>query len=186
MAVLIALLRLGSICVISIARTLQFVRLAFLNPTVDTTPDVVIITTWTMLEVNVAVICACLTTIKPALARLFPRLISSSERSNDLENGAARRAPQERRGPLDSDTTTSTGKGVELTIMAPETAGTEGVLGTHGRRTSADAVGAVATDKAVGASSVNGKVLPPPRVCVRAEQSYDFIGRPAMAGHSIL
>ena len=71
-----------------------------------------------MLEVNVAVICACLTTIKPAIARLFPGWLSPNIRSDDLENGPARQAHQEPRSPFDSDATTSTaGKDTELSAF---------------------------------------------------------------------
>ena len=67
-----------SICIISLLRTVQFIKILFINPTVDTTQDAVIIAIWTMLEVNVAVVCACVTTIKPVLTRFFPRILSPS------------------------------------------------------------------------------------------------------------
>ena len=33
---------------------------------------------WSAVEINLAVICACLTTLKPLLARLFPKLLGTS------------------------------------------------------------------------------------------------------------
>ncbi|KAK3381227.1 hypothetical protein B0H63DRAFT_475121 [Podospora didyma] len=68
------------VCAISLARTLQFLR-GMLDPTLDTTPDTVIIGCWTMLEVNIAVICACLATIKPLFTRLLPSLHSTQTSS---------------------------------------------------------------------------------------------------------
>ncbi len=67
-----------SICIISLLRTVQFIKILIINPTVDTTQDAVIIAIWTMLEVNMAVVCACITTIKPVLTRFFPRMLSPS------------------------------------------------------------------------------------------------------------
>ncbi|GAB1317787.1 Rhodopsin domain-containing protein [Madurella fahalii] len=60
------------VCIISILRTLQFIRGITLAD-----ERTIGIACWTMLEVNIAVICACLTTIKPLLAPLFPWIFSA-------------------------------------------------------------------------------------------------------------
>ncbi len=39
------------------------------------------------MEVNLAIICACLTTLKPLLARLFPRLLATTASSNTYGPG---------------------------------------------------------------------------------------------------
>lgn len=62
-----------SVCAISLARTLQFIRGITMGDRAT-----VSIACWTMAEVNLAVICACLITIKPLLSRMFPGLLGSS------------------------------------------------------------------------------------------------------------
>ncbi len=89
-----------SVCIVSLVRTLQFVNGMSLADR-----DTVVIACWTMLEVHLAVICGCLTTIKPLLARIFPRLFSRVEVSEDANDGLetigrARRRP---RDPFSSD-----------------------------------------------------------------------------------
>ena len=134
-AVLTLLFHFRSVCIISILRTLQFIRFLVLRPKEDPTWDLVIIGDWNMLEVNFAVICACLTTIKPVLTLLFPRWLSSSIRSDDLENAAARRAQQEHRSPFDSYAT-STGKGLELASLESKAIGKDEDPGVAGHRKS--------------------------------------------------
>ncbi|KAK4112522.1 hypothetical protein N656DRAFT_93099 [Canariomyces notabilis] len=66
-----------SVCLISIVRTVQFaLGWTFAQPPIDPILNTVLIAVWTMLEVNLAVVCACITTIKPVLARIFPRLLT--------------------------------------------------------------------------------------------------------------
>lgn len=64
-----------SVCVVS------FLRLNSLylgSKTTDPTWDFVGVAIWTSIELNTAVICACLPTLKPLASRLFPRLLPSS------------------------------------------------------------------------------------------------------------
>jgi len=60
---------LHSVCIISLVRTLQFIRGMALADRAT-----VVMGSWTMAEVNFAVICACLITINPVLSRMFPRI----------------------------------------------------------------------------------------------------------------
>ena len=85
----------------------------------------VVIAIWTMLEVNIAVICACLTTIKPLLSRMFPCLFMPRDLGPGQRVVTIGRARQGPRNPLDSDTTADTcgsseqsGKAVENVRMA--------------------------------------------------------------------
>lgn len=66
-----------SACIISLLRTLQFLNVLFVDPLNDTTRAGVIIAIWTMCEVHIAVIAACIPTIKPVFTRFFPRLLGS-------------------------------------------------------------------------------------------------------------
>jgi len=95
-----------SVCIISLARTLQFVRGITKGDRATAS-----IACWTMVEVNLAVICACLTTIKPLLSRMFPRLLGPSSGDGERHTGGEEergetigRAPRrKRRNILDSD-----------------------------------------------------------------------------------
>lgn len=44
----------------------------------DITYNFAVISYWGAVEVNLAIICACLTTLKPLLVRLFPKLLGTS------------------------------------------------------------------------------------------------------------
>lgn len=44
----------------------------------DPTYGLATIAKWGSVEVNLAIVCACLTTLKPLIARLFPRLLKST------------------------------------------------------------------------------------------------------------
>jgi len=63
-----------SVCLVSLIRIVSIVRLDFL----DITYTFSTISYWGAAEVNLAIICACLTTLKPLLVRLFPRLLGST------------------------------------------------------------------------------------------------------------
>jgi hypothetical protein len=54
-------------------------------PTVssDITYDFSVRAYWAAVEVNLAIICACLTTLKPLLAQVFPGLIESLREKTD-------------------------------------------------------------------------------------------------------
>jgi hypothetical protein len=77
--------RSRSVCLISIVRTVQFaLGWTFAQPPIDPILNTVLIAVWTMLEVNLAVVCACITTIKPVLARIFPRLLTPEISENNM------------------------------------------------------------------------------------------------------
>lgn len=64
-------------------RILQFVNGITLGDRATIT-----IACWTIVEPNLAVICACLTTIKPLVSRLFPRLlVGSNDRMTSSPDG---------------------------------------------------------------------------------------------------
>ncbi len=59
---------------------ISIIRLVTLEKTdfTDVTYNFSAISYWGAVEVNLAIICACLTTLKPLLARMFPKLLGSS------------------------------------------------------------------------------------------------------------
>jgi hypothetical protein len=71
-----------SVCIISIARCIDLAKAAT-TPDPDLTWRAVSTANWTMVEINAAVVCACLTTLKPLLGRVFPRLLASYRPSNE-------------------------------------------------------------------------------------------------------
>ncbi len=63
-----------SICLISIIRIVSISRLDFSDISYQFTT----VAYWGAVEVNLAIICACLTTLKPLLVRFFPKLLGGS------------------------------------------------------------------------------------------------------------
>jgi hypothetical protein len=47
---------------------------------------------WSSIEVNLAIICACLTTLKPLIVRMFPRLLKTSHLATPRTLGYTDRA----------------------------------------------------------------------------------------------
>ncbi len=72
-----------SACFISIIR-IVFIHNLDLS---DFTYQMASVSIWGSVEVNLAIICACLTTLKPLVARVFPKLLGSSytETPGELE-----------------------------------------------------------------------------------------------------
>ncbi|KAL2152163.1 hypothetical protein VTH82DRAFT_5347 [Thermothelomyces myriococcoides] len=66
------------VCVISVIRLILLYNIRFINTRKDVSMNGVIVAILNMLEVHTAVVCACITTIKPVLARFFPRVFSSN------------------------------------------------------------------------------------------------------------
>ncbi|KAK4238677.1 hypothetical protein C8A03DRAFT_14885 [Achaetomium macrosporum] len=60
------------VCLISVIRTIFLNQLLY---STDPTWDLVIIANWSSAEINAAVVCACLPTLRPALARAFGPLL---------------------------------------------------------------------------------------------------------------
>ena len=74
----------NSVCIISLARIIIYSR--NLNPDLpDITWESGPTASWNAFEINVAIVCACLTTVKPVVARFFPRMFS--EDSEESESG---------------------------------------------------------------------------------------------------
>lgn len=48
---------------------------------------------WGAVEVNLAIICACMTTLKPLVARVFPQLLQSGDRGTPGSLGYIERRP---------------------------------------------------------------------------------------------
>jgi hypothetical protein len=65
---------MNSACLISIIRIVSLKSLPF----DDFTYHLATLAIWGSVEVNLAIICACLTTLKPLIARMFPRLLKST------------------------------------------------------------------------------------------------------------
>lgn len=68
----------------------------------DITWDAAEIANWNSWEVNIAIVCACLTTMKPLLSRFFPGLISPSHSNSqsslpDEADISGARGPRHRR-----------------------------------------------------------------------------------------
>ena len=61
----------SSVCFISLIRLCY---LYFGVQATDITQDVAGVSMWSAIELNVAIVCACLMVMKPLVARLFPRL----------------------------------------------------------------------------------------------------------------
>ncbi|KAK3902256.1 hypothetical protein C8A05DRAFT_34062 [Staphylotrichum tortipilum] len=71
---LIALFSLGFFaCAVSLIRTI-YLRVVF-SVTADPSWDSLSMSHWNAVEVNVAIVCACLMTMKPLIAKLWPRLL---------------------------------------------------------------------------------------------------------------
>ncbi|KAB5539346.1 hypothetical protein GE09DRAFT_315504 [Coniochaeta sp. 2T2.1] len=85
-------------CIVSIIRA---VRIYQLLDSQDPGFDFVEISYWNLAEVNVSIICACLMTFKPLIAKFWPRWLGSSSQARDDED--------------DDDDTGETGEGVTKT-----------------------------------------------------------------------
>jgi len=66
---------LHSVCIISLTRVALLARDLDRGMT-DVTWDAVSTATWNSWEINMAIVCACLTTMKPVVTRFFPSLLS--------------------------------------------------------------------------------------------------------------
>ncbi|KAH8679713.1 hypothetical protein BGZ60DRAFT_235794 [Tricladium varicosporioides] len=62
------------VCIISVLR-LHSLQIASIS--IDPTWDNIGVANWSCIELNTAIICPCLTTLKPLISRLFPRLLST-------------------------------------------------------------------------------------------------------------
>ncbi|KAK2730127.1 integral membrane protein [Colletotrichum kahawae] len=69
----------GFVCITSIIRLRSLYEIS-ISP--DTSRDGVHIATWSGIEINVAIICASAPALKPLIAKAFPKLLASTQRSN--------------------------------------------------------------------------------------------------------
>ena len=69
--------------------------LYFATITIDPTYENVGVANWSSIELNTAIFCACLPTLRPLIARIFPSLISSGHgRANYYQPGSGTNAYQ--------------------------------------------------------------------------------------------
>ena len=79
---------LRSVCLISIIRIVIITRLEFS----DVPYEFAVVAYWGAAEVYLAIICACLTTLKPFLVRFFPALLGTTHATATYDpNSAVRR-----------------------------------------------------------------------------------------------
>ncbi|KAK3896661.1 hypothetical protein C8A05DRAFT_20412 [Staphylotrichum tortipilum] len=71
------------VCLISIIRMVSISRLDF----TDVPYQFSVVAYWGAVEVNLAIICACLTTLKPLVARFFPKLLDSMSSEKTSQGG---------------------------------------------------------------------------------------------------
>lgn len=95
-----------SVCSISVARVVLLSQ-ALDATTIDVTWDIAT-GIWTAVEVNVAIVCACLITLKPVGAKMFPRLFTphpsaSIPGSKEIDEARGPRNPPRRWGSEDLD-----------------------------------------------------------------------------------
>lgn len=62
-----------SACAVSLIRTI-YLKVVF-EETIDPSWDSIGMSHWNCVEVNVAIVCACLMTMKPLISKLWPRLL---------------------------------------------------------------------------------------------------------------
>ncbi|OCK75392.1 hypothetical protein K432DRAFT_337541, partial [Lepidopterella palustris CBS 459.81] len=92
----------GFVCIVSILRLQSLVAISnSKDPTFDNPPAA----TWSAIETNVGLICACLASLRPLATRLFPRLFKSTICASEYD---ARGDPSVREG------------GIQLSIRKPE------------------------------------------------------------------
>ncbi|MCJ1469421.1 hypothetical protein MMC07_008054 [Pseudocyphellaria aurata] len=104
------------VCVTSIVRVI-----AVANSTknkADTTWSFISRSTWTLLEANTGIICACLPTLKKPITMLFPRMFRGSSKGSSSTPRPSRKSHH-----LGSSPTTSTWVSSDGTIMTSVTAG---------------------------------------------------------------
>lgn len=76
-AALVLVFALGGFVVITSCLRMTTINLAAVTP--DTTYDISS-TMWTVIEMNVAIVCACLPMVRPLIVKIFPKLMSRTGR----------------------------------------------------------------------------------------------------------
>ncbi|OGM47964.1 integral membrane protein (Pth11) [Aspergillus bombycis] len=105
-------------CVVAILRIVTMMPYIHSN---DFTHFKVTLANWCMIEINVGIICACLPTMRPLLARSFPRIFSSIDRSNNKNyKGSAGSYSLKPRRKIHNWDHLTTLQGTQLTTQDPE------------------------------------------------------------------
>ncbi|KAK3694392.1 hypothetical protein B0T22DRAFT_69931 [Podospora appendiculata] len=66
------------VCIVSVLRLLALISVTKETP-IDSTYNSAQLIYWTTVEVNAAIVCACIMTLKPLIQKLFPRLLPSNQ-----------------------------------------------------------------------------------------------------------
>jgi hypothetical protein len=82
----------ASVCLVSALRLMYMLSL---YNSEDTTWDNVPIAIWTCVEVNVAIVCACLMTIKPLIVKLLPKIFLERNVRGFERQGSGERSPRQ-------------------------------------------------------------------------------------------
>lgn len=72
-----------SVCLVSLLRLPSLITL---SRSTDPTWDAATVAIWTCIELNIAIICACCMTLRPLVARVFPRLLPTGYRRHADES----------------------------------------------------------------------------------------------------
>lgn len=78
----------GFVCITSIIRLLSLKQIA---DSTDPTYDNVAAASWSAIECNTGIICACLPTLKPLVARIFPNMVSTFNASRPTRGDTTQR-----------------------------------------------------------------------------------------------
>ncbi|KAB8235711.1 putative integral membrane protein (Pth11) [Aspergillus alliaceus] len=103
-------------CIVAILRIITMMPYISSN---DFTHFKVTLANWCMIEINVGIICACLPTMRPLLARSFPRIFSSIDRSNNYKGSGGSYSLKPRRKIRNWDHLTTLNN-TQLTTQDPE------------------------------------------------------------------
>lgn len=97
-----------SVCIISLTRAILLARDVNVPPEeTDVTWDAAGTANWNVWEINIAIICACLTTMKPLVSRFFPGVLSPYPTTlPDEEDISAVRGPRNRRRNMETGLST--------------------------------------------------------------------------------
>src|SRR4051794_3826966 len=79
---------MASVCIVSILRLPSLVKAAV---STDFTWDNIGIASWSCVELNTGILCACLPTLKPLLSQLFPGLLSTGRSNSDYRRYGSNR-----------------------------------------------------------------------------------------------
>ena len=111
------ILILHSVCLVSLIRIVTITRMDF----EDVTWKFAVLAYWGAVEVNLAIICACLMTLKPLVVRVWPTLLASTARHETYGEKPAEKKKQVSVGG--SSTGTNGGEEEGPTVLGDEEEG---------------------------------------------------------------